>query len=207
MDDSAGAAQVGSVGAYAPVTALSDGDGSTPAAGGTRGAGDRSVDGSLGVAQVGDPRLDVPIHTPDDPPADVSGETGVSVGLGRAGARLRLAGRAAAASLAAGDGGSSGGAGTPVTALAESGDGASGPSLGGAGNTAPAVGQTMPASAFQADATAAEAGSLPLTGLGVWLLIGAGVWLLASGLALLLATSLFRGAAVGRHDEDGRFAR
>ena len=55
-------------------------------------------------------------------------------------------------------------------------------------------------------------GSLPLTGLSVWLLLAAGGWLLASGLALLFSVSLFT-TGNARHDPPAtpaaprRFAR
>ncbi len=177
--------------------------------------------------QVGDPGLDAPVDAlgevdhantalelAGDGPAGTEARLGAQLGEESPGSSAGLTVRLAALSGQA-------------AALAGAGSGGSGPASGGSvgldepddetgapngiqlagGDPSPSGGGTLPAGLFQAGGLAADAGTLPLTGLRVWLLIGAGVWLLASGLALLLLGSLLRASGNHRESEHGRFAR
>ena len=189
--------------------------------------GDRSVEHSAGVVQVGAPGLDAPVDAvgevdhantalelAGDGPAGTEARLGARLGEespgSTAGLTVRLAalsGQAAAVGVA-GSGGSGPASGGGV-GLDEPDGGTGAPNgvqLAG-GGPSPSGGGTLPAGLFQAGGLAADAGTLPLTGLRAWLLIGAGVWLLASGLALLLLGSLLRASGNHRESEHGRFAR
>lgn len=153
---SSGSAQVGQLGAEAPIRVASDGDDSGGSGGSTAG---QSTSGSDGSAQIASPSVSAPIRVASEGDNDVAvdaegGPVGDDGGTGALGGPV--------AGIDPLDDT------TPATDVIEDGDGSSTSAL------------LRPATSF----IAAQAGELPLTGLGVGVLLLAGLLLLSSGTAL-----------------------
>ena len=185
--------QVGSVGAEAPVSVLSD-DGDDPdTTGGDDGAEvvDEVIEAGVGtLAEILD-RGAREAAAATGPTTDGTVTTPVLGVVGRALETSAAAFRGVSSGAAGSSSGGSGAAGTQGSGgLAEQ------PGSGGIGDTAvlrAEGGASLPSGAGLVPAALVDvAGSLPLTGISAWLLIAAGVWLLLSGLALLLALTLMK---------------
>ncbi|MEA2408666.1 MAG: hypothetical protein QOE69_2785, partial [Thermoleophilaceae bacterium] len=162
-----GSAQVGQAGASAPIRVLSDGD--TSSGGGSSGSGDQTATGSHGSAQIASPSVAAPIRVASD-----GDDT------------------AAAADSGDTDTGAQGNPGDPIGEP----NGEPNGGVESLGDTVPAMdiledggsagdgSSTNAGFAPVAAVDLAQAGTLPLTGLGLLVLLLAGLLLVSSGFAL-----------------------
>ena len=153
-------AQVGSAGVNAPVRVASDGDDGAAGSGSSGTTGDQTAAGSTGTAQIGSPSVSTPIRVVsegDEVPVAAGGDTSTN---------------AQGEPIAPLDGGTAG-QGGPVAVTGTLPNGGIGTPAGAGGTS----GGLM----LAADFTANAAGSLPLTGLGIGLLLLMGLLLLSGG--------------------------
>jgi hypothetical protein len=211
VQGSIGGAQAGSGTLNAPVRVASDGDGGSPSAGPAPGG--QTAAGSEGVTQAGSAGVEAPVSVlsaDEELPDTTGGDGGAAVVVEVLDELLDRGIRAAAAALGSTtDGTVAAPVADGVVRFLEAGaaavrdtvsDAAGSPSSGGDAGTLADAGETgdavldgddgegeLPSGAGVAPAALVDvAGTLPLTGIPVWLLLAAGLWTLGAGLMLLL---------------------
>src|SRR5215204_1559327 len=174
VTDSVGTAQVGSVEVNAPVRVASDGENAGSAPAGAGGGGPQSTDDSLGSAQVGSMAADAPVRVASD------GDDGSP-----AGNAVPPATESAQPPAASPDGGEGA---TPVQVLEPNEQGEPDEPGGVERGDRADAGGGQPgeevAGTTGIQTLAAQAGTLPLTGLALLATVGLGVLLLCAGLAV-----------------------